>query len=126
MAKVPLQESLFSDLKDDRKKIERIERVLATLSTVAGEVRGDGVITRGTGFTVVRAAAGNYDVTFDDPFDQPPIVVLGVGPVPEISVRLSTAVPVSASGFRAIVFTPNSLPGIVQDGDFTFIATSSE
>lgn len=56
---------------------------------IHGIVSADGTKLRGTGFTSVRYGAGLYRITFNEPFDELPTVVIshsGTGPDTEVVV----------------------------------------
>lgn len=84
-------------------------------SVMTAVVAGDGSITAGSGFGVVRDSQGNYTVTFDTEFVAAPLVLGMANGLDEYF----NAESVATTGFTCS--TPNHL-GVGQDVGFMFSA----
>jgi hypothetical protein len=87
------------------------------LGIVRGIIDGTGAIVAGTGFTVVKNAAGDYTVTFTKDFEGIPAVDLTVDQAAGTIMRHVTRP--TASTFRARNVTT---AGVATDCEFHFIA----
>jgi hypothetical protein len=88
-----------------------------TLRTIRGNVAGNGTITNGTGFSVVRNSAGVYTITFTTAFSAVPAAVgCTTSLTGNVTVVPTTLAVGSVVINMLVVATPTDLP-------FSFIAT---
>ena len=90
---------------------------LAT-KTIRGEVGSAGAVVRGSGFTSVRNAVGNYTVTFTTAFSAPPVVI-----ATPASAAGAHGIEVSSVSTTAFTILTNNR-GASLDSPFAFHAMS--
>ena len=88
---------------------------------VYGTVGSQGEIHSGSGFRVTRWDTGYYQVEFDQPFHQVPVVVATVSGHPWRTFNMSTAIS-DHVGHGAFFFCLTSTPDRTEDCGFSFIA----
>ena len=89
------------------------------LRIVRGVVTAAGGIITGTGFTVTRAAAGQYAIIFTTPFTAPPTVTASTESQGGLSrVAMTDGVTASVANIRVT----GSTTGVTTDAPFHFIA----
>ncbi|WP_338931017.1 hypothetical protein WEB32_06720 [Streptomyces netropsis] len=88
------------------------------LGIVSGVIGANGTVIAGSGFTVNRASAGIYDVTFDTRFGSTPAVVATIRG--DAWADVNAVVRSSNDGGAQIVAV--DLHGGCQDRDISFIA----
>lgn len=76
------------------------------LRLVRGDVRGDGTILRGAGFTCRKVNAGAYEITFTPPFSGPPTVTL--------TTPFTGSAPARVAHYNSNSVTPRSVIVITQ------------
>lgn len=89
---------------------------------ITGRVNANGTIAAGTGFSVVRNAAGNYSVTFTTAFANVPNVQLSADDVASSGTGVSWKNK-TASGFDVHIADMIGGPTYV-DGAFDFLAVT--
>jgi len=92
------------------------------LRVIVGRVSTEGKGLGGSGFSAERSSEGSYSISFDNPFRNPPVVV--VSPVSAAAGdKLLTISNLSASEFKVIAKDVISRDeGRSRDSEFTFIA----
>jgi len=92
---------------------------------VIGNVNADGTIYSGTGFTVLRFAAGRYRIIFDTPFtSEPAIIVTNVFGSPAIESNIVDfgVVTVDQITETTAVIVTGSSTAFITDSSFGFLA----
>lgn len=108
----------FPSLDDFVGNFQVLERKLPS-QIIRGSVGSTGTPINGRGYTVAYLSTGVYTVNFDDPFESPPVVVLGVG-------NVGGLIAVKQNGDSTVDLVPvqtyNPSTGAFVDARFNFIA----
>jgi hypothetical protein len=100
--------------------IRQLQGALGGDRLIRGTVELSGTtatIARGAGFSMTRTGVGGYDVTFDEPFAEPPSVLIS----PEgAGAAGAKSLSVTENGFTVGIFTTTS--GANLDLSWSFLA----
>lgn len=109
-----------------RKEVSRVETLVrqlqgeaADLQVIAGLVDDTGSVDYGAGFSSTRTATGMYTVTFDEGYEELPVVVAGVFGGTGAAVRCTT---ITTADFDVETFIFSGGVASNVDSAFAFIA----
>lgn len=96
-------------------RLQKLERAFRPI--MVGIVASDGSIIKGSGFTAIKTGTGAYTITFDNAYEEAPIVIVGLE-WSNNSSAVRTAAPSSTTEQTVQGYNPST--GAAADVRFSF------
>ena len=90
-----------------------------SLRIIRGSLNADGSIAAGSGFTITKAGAGRYDITFNTPFSGTPTITATYKVTNTVTSRMAMVTNVGSTSARVVVTNAGGTSSV--DGDCCFI-----
>ena len=92
----------------------------ATSNVITGRINNGGGIIAGTGFSIVKGAAGKFTINFTSPFSAVPTVLCSSAFGASTNAVVDITVPMTVSSIGIVTF--NTTTGVASDENFNFVA----